>query len=595
MSGQIETKNKIPISDEININKRDNSKENYKPNTENIGKNKPNKNLFLVNRTESTDDSKIEKTNNIINNKKVDEITDKKNINKVQEQNTSLNKIQEIKKNISDNVGNLNKDFNSIKTENIYFKNNKEESNINNNNIRKTTINNNFIIKDNPFMINTNLSNSNIINNNVENSTVNNNYGFGNYQPNDKNGNIINNINYGLNNNYINELVFKDNNINRNNNQEKNNIINNIRFMRGRSAQPKSNINSFLNIKHHLLENAIINKEFQEPKRKVILKNERYPPSNSDPNNSEYFNKIIDLEESDSENYFNNYDNQDDDEFSQEFDEEDDDEEYNIHTKDENWINNHSRNKKKSFGFNSHQKQKRPELDNPLYNEINDLVRKNTFDTIIECLLKIYNNEFNIKANQSKDYELMKKINDIINKTNKDTMNIILIKILSNNFSESQDKLYDLISKSNNPKPIEIKDNSRERNQKRGKSQNLIEFNGKIKEKRKHTKRPSPPFYYGKHYFQKNNRIYVYVPKAKTVSLKRNTLYCIYRGSKDKCMAKIIVHQKDNRITYIGSHICHPKMTIEDFNKKFPNIEKSNWTHIQFAVRNGKPYILSQY
>ena len=114
-------------------------------------------------------------------------------------------------------------------------------------------------------------------------------------------------------------------------------------------------------------------------------------------------------------------------------------------------------------------------------------------------------------------------------------------------------------------------------------------------EKRKHTKRPSPPFYYGKHYFKKNNRIYVYVPKAKTVSLKRNTLYCIYRGSKDKCMAKIIVHQKDNRITYIGSHICHPKMTIEDFNKKFPNIEKSNWTHIQFAVRNGKPYILSQY
>ena len=35
--------------------------------------------------------------------------------------------------------------------------------------------------------------------------------------------------------------------------------------------------------------------------------------------------------------------------------------------------------------------------------------------------------------------------------------------------------------------------------------------------------------------------------------MKRNTLYCIYRGSKDKCMAKIIVHQKDNKITYYKS------------------------------------------
>jgi hypothetical protein len=126
--------------------------------------------------------------------------------------------------------------------------------------------------------------------------------------------------------------------------------------MRGRSAQP----NSFLNNKHHLLENAIINKEFQEPRRKVILKNERYPGSNSDPNNSEYFNKIIDLEESDSENYFNN--NGDNEEFSQEYDEENDDEEYNINAKDENWINNNSRNKKKNYG----PKHKNTELDSPL-------------------------------------------------------------------------------------------------------------------------------------------------------------------------------------------------------------------------------------
>lgn len=588
MSGQIDPNNKIPPFDEIANNKRDNSKENNKPNIENVGKNnKNNKNLFLVNRTQNTDDNnKSEKINNLVNNKKIDEINDKQNINRTQEINNMNRNEENYNNNVNEMKGNICKD----KTEEIYFKSNKEEANIDDNNIRKTTINNNFIIKDNPFMINTNLTNSNIINNNVENSTVNNNYSFGNYPPNNKNGNIINNINYDLNNNYINELVYKDNNLNRNNIQDKNNIINNIRFMRGRSAQPKTNINSFLNGRHHLLENAIINKEFQEPKRKVILKNERYPGSNSDPNNNEYFNKIIDLEESDSENYFNNDENEEDDEFSQEFDEEDDDEEYNINVKDENWINNNSKNKKKNYS----PKNKNTELDTPLYNEINELIKKNGFDTIIECLYKIYDNEVNTKGNQNQN-ELIKKLNDILYKSNKDTINIILIKILSNNYNESQIKLYDLISKSNLPKPIEIKDNSRERNQKRGKSQNLVQFNGKIKEKRKHTKRPSPPFYYGKHYFKKNNRIYVYVPKAKTVSMKRNTLYCIYRGSKDKCMAKIIVHQKDNKITYIGSHICHPKMTLEDFNKKFPNIEKPNWTHIQFAVNHGKPYILSQY
>jgi hypothetical protein len=94
-------------------------------------------------------------------------------------------------------------------------------------------------------------------------------------------------------------MVYKDNNLNRNNNIDKNNnnIINNIRFTRGQSFQPK--YNSFLNNKRHLLENAIIKKEFQEPKRKVILKND-LPPSYgmigaNDPSKS--FQKIINIDD----------------------------------------------------------------------------------------------------------------------------------------------------------------------------------------------------------------------------------------------------------------------------------------------------------
>ena len=171
---------------------------------------------------------------------------------------------------------------------------------------------------------------------------------------------------------------------------------------------------------------------------------------------------------------------------------------------------------------------------------------------------------------------------------------------MSNNFNEYQSKLLNFISNNNSDmnkvsnSPIEIKENSREKCSKRGKAQKLAKNGEKLKEKRKHNKRPSPPFYYGKHFQKKNNKIYVYVPKAKTVSFNRYTLYCIYRGSKEKCMAKIIVHQNDNRITYIGSHVCNPRMTLDDFHRKYPNVKGNNWTHIQFAVRNGKPYMMSQ-
>jgi len=643
---QFETK-KIYTNSEKNI--ISNSKENLKPINQNKEKiNKNNKSIFFVNKlqTKEEKEKKVEKPKNLVNNKeKIN--SNNNNINTITNSNNNnlhetKNEIKENEQqnNITKNIIEKKEDIKNEKKDNFIVKKaeeikpveNKEikvidnknlNEKVNDSNISKTTITNNFIIKDNPFMINTNLTNSNlltkenpymmnpniansnIINTNVQNPIMNNNFNNnnfnirGNFNPNNNNTNIINSINYD--NNIISGMVYKDNNLNRNNNinmdKNNNNIINNIRFTRGQSFQPK--YNSFLNNKHHLLENAIIKKEFQEPKRKVILKNEANSPSNimsnSDPNNSECFNsfqKIINLEESDSENNYS-----DDYEDSQEYNEEDD-EEYNLDTKDENWLNNCSRKKRGSSLYNSRTKDS--ESENPLYDELNSLIKKYDFDTIIECCLRIYNNEFNIKDKQIKDYDILKKINDILSKSNRETIHILLIKILSNNFNEYQNKLLSFISNNNVDtnkvfnSPIEIKENSREKCAKRGKIQKLAKNGEKLKEKRKHNKRPSPPFYYGKHFQRKNNKIYIYVPKAKTVSFNRYTLYCIYRGSKEKCMAKIIVHQNDNKITYIGSHVCNPRMTLDDFHRKYPNIKRNNWTHIQFAVRNGKPYMMSQ-
>ena len=545
-------------------------KENLSLNKNNNAKNeKIIKNLFLVNNHLE----KREIKQNFIKDK-----TEDKNINKI----NSLNNISK-----------------EIESNNIKKTEEKDEKN-NENNIGKATINNNFIInKDSPSMINNNSERQNIINNITKNPIINNNDNNFKVDSNNinTNTNIINNINY-FNNNYLNNLVYKENsNINKNN-IEKSNIINNIRFMRGNSIQPKPSRNSFLNNKHHLLENAIIKKQFQEPKRKVNLKNESYPSSNYDSNNfqynynnynnPDYFQKIISLNESDSENCFNK------EEISQDYDEEEDsdDEEYNIG----NRRNTNFKRKKTSFNsndlnFNSIKK----ESDKIIYEELNNITQKFTFNKTIDFISKFYKNELNINQENKEDNELKEKITNIISKYTKDNINIALTNILSNTYKESQIKLMDLINLTNEISPLEIEDNSnsKERNQRRGKSQKLIRNNiNGIREKRKHTKKPSPPFYYGKHFFKINNKIYIYVPKAKTGSLNKNTLYCMYRA-KEECMAKIILHQNNNKISYIGNHICVPKMDLDDFYRKYPNIKKEpDWTHIQFAVENEKPFIL---
>ena len=76
--------------------------------------------------------------------------------------------------------------------------------------------------------------------------------------------------------------------------------------------------------------------------------------------------------------------------------------------------------------------------------------------------------------------------------------------------------------------------------------------------------------------------------------MDKATIRCLYRGAKEKCMAKLIVHQNGKDITFVGNHLCKPKMTMEDFCKKYPNIKNTDWTHIQFAFRNQKLIVMNQ-
>ncbi len=506
-------------------------------------------------------------------------------------------------------------------SENILSKENKEDIK---NNIIKTSINTDMIMnKTNPFVVkntnNNNINNINNINNNTFNPNINHHIENSNNNiTSPKNNNIINTPNYNYNhiNNNINTTNHANNNISQENGGNK-------RSLRGHSLLPNT---------HHLLEDAIIKKEFQEPKRKVNLKND-LPPSYgligaNDPTKS--FQKIISIDESDS---FIEEDNESD--FSQEFEEEDDDddEEYNLSNNNINWLNKRKReNKNANSLFNSTNKKK--EYDNPICNELSELIRKYGFDKVIESIYHIrkgdiYNNNNeeikeisneniqeksdniietnkNQESNHDNDIiennylELNKKIKELLNKSTNDDINLLLIRILSDNFTENQQKLIEFVSKKDenpdieNIPQIELRD-ADDRFQKRSRSLYHNSNNlGVLKEKRKHTKRPSPPFYYGKHYYRKNGKIYCYVPKAKTVSFNRYTLYCLYRGAKEKCMAKLIVHQNGKDITFVGNHLCKPKMTMEDFCKKYPNIKSTDWTHIQFAFKNQKLIVMNQ-
>ena len=559
-----------------------------------------NRPLFLVKQNQDNNDKmeKIEKN-----------IIQKEELNTNHSNNTSNeNFSQEKGASISEPMFIENKE-----SENALIKEPKEtiKNNIENNNrfIKPsiTNINTDIIMnKINPFVVNS----ANNINNINHTPNLNINHHIENTITSQKN-NGLNIQSYNHINNSTNNVNILNNN---NNNIIPENFVNK-RSLRGHSLLPNT---------HHLLEDAIIKKEFQEPKRKVNLKND-LPPSYgligaNDPTKS--FQKIINIDESDS---FIEEENESD--FSQEFEEEDDDddEEYNLSNNNINWLNKRKKeNRNANSLFNNINKRK--EYDNPLCNELSELIRKYGFDKVIESIYHIrkgdlydkdINNENTIEKNtdiietnnnkESNDdiiennyQELNKKIKELSSKSNNDDINLLLIRILSDNFTENQQKLIEFVSKKNenpdsdNIPQIELRD-ADDRFQKRSRSLYHNNNNlGVLKEKRKHTKRPSPPFYYGKHYYKKNGKIYCYVPKAKTVSFNRYTLYCLYRGAKEKCMAKLIVHQNGKDITFVGNHLCKPKMTMEDFCKKYPNIKNTDWTHIQFAFRNQKLIVMNQ-
>ena len=267
--------------------------------------------------------------------------------------------------NISQDKANLSKEIINEKEETMIIEKKEKE----NNQIQKITkeFNTNIeskIIKpsiNHPFIMN---------NNHIENNLM--------FQRN----NVLNNNSY--NNNQGNNPNITNNNNNEQNHKFITESPQNKRSLRGHSVKPSI---------HHLLEDAIIKKEFQEPKRKVVLKND-LPPSYgmvgaNDPSKS--FQKIINIDESDS---FIEEENESD--FSQDFEEDDDedDEEYNISNNNINWLNRRKKDKVNSL-YNNFPKRK--EYDNPICAELSDIIKKYGFDKVIESIYQNRTEKLNNK------------------------------------------------------------------------------------------------------------------------------------------------------------------------------------------------------
>ena len=183
--------------------------------------------------------------------------------------------------------------------------------------------------------------------------------------------------------------------------------------------------------------------------------------------------------------------------------------------------------------------------------------------------------EINKQIIEKKEKE--KKIKD---KAKKNSENAELVRrILENEEIEKKKNKMDTELASNIPTRNKSKPNRRNINNNiennSTKNNNNIQANSQPA-KRRHQKKPSPPFYFGKHFYKKNNKVYCYVPKAKTSSFNHYTLYCTNRGGKEICKAKIIIQQNDSKTVFIGNHTCHPKLTVEDFYAKYPNVKRND-------------------
>ena len=445
---------------------------------------------------------------------------------------------------------------------------------------------------------------------------------------------IINaNNNTNTNNNIVNNTnnIIPTDNITNANNVPNNNINTN-----------NNNGNNFLGKKHHpeksthLLADVIMKQEFHMPQKKASVQR-----------NNSTSNNILDLIESDSESDDEDNEEKDKDE---DYDINDNDKEKNkkkkkpvkhlsdnLDSKDKesvyykdlrDLVNKNSFDKVLDCTFKIYNHEFSIKATNgkdyPILKKIYDISNKISKDSLQTLLIKILSNDF--KETQMKLLDLIYKTKDFNTlpesktgkekekeKENKSDINNKKAKTSDNNKEIKENK-----EKENNNKiieneesnekikidselssdlPIKAKSRSTKRNS------NLISNVNKTvtatssqPPKRRHSKKPSPPFYFGKHFYKKNNKVYCYVPKAKTASFNHYTLYCTNRGGKDICKAKIIIQQNDSKTVFIGNHICHPKLTVEDFYAKYPDVKRNDdWTHVQFAVRNDVPYIISQY
>ena len=523
--------------------------------------------------------------------------------------------LKESIKKIKNSLNKLNqkteyyKILNFLGEQNINEKNKNNDINIDNSNIilNKDIFNNN--------KLDINMNNLNIINHNKENSLINNKY-INNLEQNDH-SEIIYSINEEFNNidfdNTLYEYDSKKNIITKKYNEEK---INNNSLLGHKHLFLENNFYSFENDKIKQIE--------KEEEKKILLKTKNINEElvNTNPF---YFQKYqVEDNEEDEKNEVNINEGNKYKEENVDIIYDIDNEKHNINTKNE-YLFKTSRIRKKVNDINNNENNlKINKNENSLYDELYELINKYSFDTILDYTLKYYNGKFNLNETDIKDLKLFKKINDIEIKINKDIINFLLIKILSNKYEEYESKLIDLITiPKSNEKIIDIKDNNisintninliskninseifkteivqlkKSNSESLIKKENIISKSGIICEnKRKRLKNPSPDFYYWKHFFKNNDKIYCYTPKKKLSYFQYYTFYCIKRRSQYKCQAKIRIKENDTNPVFIGEHVSHPCLTIEEFNKKYPDLQNKEWTHAQFAVKNKKLFVISHY
>jgi len=207
------------------------------------------------------------------------------------------------------------------------------------------------------------------------------------------------------------------------------------------------------------------------------------------------------------------------------------------------------------------------------YNRLLKLVKQYKINNVFNILIEILNKS-NIVCNNIDEEFIKEEIIDITKTIRKDVLFVYLMKIMSSTNKEQQitfpsPRIYI-------PPPpknmYDIKDNY------------SLGSLGLPKNKSYN----EPNFQYRwKHFERKNGTIFCFFPKSKVNSAKCS-LYC----TKRRCDAKLKVDLDTKEITLIEDHNEHEGVNIDKLKYEYPELEKNDWTHLQYDCFQGKKILV---